>query len=544
MLGEHAVGLDRETKQRFISSGLIHLLAASGMNIGIIGLPLLGLGRRARLSRRLYIPITMVCVAFYALLTGLPPSILRAGAMFEIACLLKLIRRELDILTVLCLSGFLLTLTFPDIVTNLGFQLSFLSTFGIISMVPPLQEKIGFYITRPLAGILLVPLVAQLWVSPLLLYVFHQVQLMSLPANLVALPIVGVITEIGFILGGLSLVAPTVTGWCLQYLGVAGAALDAVAGFFANLPFALLHMPSPPLTSILMLMALLFLGALVLQSGAAFSLRRALSVSVLVLMLAFTPPLVNNFLQHGKTSVVVLPHRYGPASIVVTLPRHEAFVQVSQTGRYAMRDLASFLHHEGINRISMLMLTSPRIRQLNGLPELFKTMPVTQLYTPRLSSDQSWWELLSMASDANVSIVPQEATQRLHAGSIEGLSYLYPPTAMQQTLQVPGGCIRLSRKKNDGIRPPWENAPAVCDPLSLEFTGPVAQVRFPSVREEYPVYDFTRFTMASGNIRVEGPSFPRSGMARTSPQPQAASGLLRNVKTLAQDFIEPLLYRR
>ena len=231
VLGSHAVPLDKAVKQAFIDTGMIHILAASGMNVGIIaGVSLFGfkgaLALWAFVKRRFYkkrdqqgfgffssetaeaiaIVLTMVCVLFYAGMTGLPPSILRAGGMIELALLLKLINREAKPLTILALCVLVICLLDPFILGNIGFQLSVLSTLGLVLMIPPLSRWLSPWIGPHFAGVLLVPIVAQMWVFPLTVYYFNQFPLHSIPLNILAVYLITPLTILGFVAGGFMLV--------------------------------------------------------------------------------------------------------------------------------------------------------------------------------------------------------------------------------------------------------------------------------------------------------------------------------------------------
>ena len=217
VLGDKAVPVDVATKQAFIDTGLIHLLAASGMNVGIIAGSILLLLNALRMPFRLQIPIAMGTVALYSVLTGLPPSIVRAGTMLEIALLCKLLNQRLSNQLLLCGVIVLILLAQPELIGNMGFQFSVLSTFGLVAMAPKAQDWLGYYITHSLAGIILVPVLAQLWVLPLTLTYFNRFPLHSVFLNIVALFLVTPLTVLGFVSALVALVLPQCLS-CLTWL--------------------------------------------------------------------------------------------------------------------------------------------------------------------------------------------------------------------------------------------------------------------------------------------------------------------------------------
>jgi ComEC/Rec2-related protein len=212
VLGEHAIGMDDATKAHFRGLGLAHLLAASGLNVGIVAGFILCLGSLLKLPMRMTLVVTMVVVFIYAVMTGMPPSICRAATMFELGLFLKFTERQLSTPLILCMTAWLLALWDPTILLQLGFQLSFLSTLGIVLLTPRLTALLGYWLSPMLANTIVVPLVAQLWVLPLQLSVFQELSLMSLPANIVVLPIIALLTCVGFVSGGLVLLLSLVPG--------------------------------------------------------------------------------------------------------------------------------------------------------------------------------------------------------------------------------------------------------------------------------------------------------------------------------------------
>jgi Competence protein/Domain of unknown function (DUF4131) len=118
VLGDKAIPVDRQTKQAFIDTGLIHILAASGVNVGIIAGAVFWVLTRCKVPYRWRLLVAMAAVAFYSLLTGLPPSIQRAAAMLELALFLKLLNRELSGVFLLCLASAFLVLLHPDHITS------------------------------------------------------------------------------------------------------------------------------------------------------------------------------------------------------------------------------------------------------------------------------------------------------------------------------------------------------------------------------------------------------------------------------------------
>lgn len=500
-LGEHAIGMDPAVKKAFAQAGLIHVLAASGLNVGLIAFCFIFIGNQLKLPYKVALAIAMIGVAFYCLLTGLPPSVQRAGMMLELAFLLKLLNRELTALMLLCLTGALLIVLNPMIVTMLGFQLSFLSTFGIIAMVPPLQERWGFYLTHWGAGILLVPLVAQLWVTPILWLHFYQIQLLSLPANIMALPIVAILTYAGFILGGLSLFIPNLTGWMIEGLGFLSHFLYQIALFFSKLPFSVWMVSPPPLFMIILLTGALFLLTYLLHNPNHLpkpQWKWVISAMAFALLLPYS---ISKWQNYSFPSITWLPGNNGAGIEIVQASPNTVIVTASSLGTGIARDLTHYLRREGIHHIQVLHLTSPAIRAYQGLEEILSsirtdhiTLPAP-LYSPKVQSS-----ILQTAEKHHVPVIPLASTHRIATPKVIGTFYALPNHATWQRFDFGPTCYLSSHREVNAPPHPLQPLAQGCDALFTRIPGSSPQLTLQ--QKHYTFQGFHKLTLDPSQRRL------------------------------------------
>ena len=141
ILGEKS-GLDRETMKAYSDSGTMHVLAVSGLHVGIVMLLLsffLKPIKNIPNGRLIYVTVIVVLIWLYALLTGLSPSVLRATFMFTFVILGKEMERDTSVYQSIMVSAFLLILMDPLVLFDVGFQLSYLAVIGIVSSTENLQ---------------------------------------------------------------------------------------------------------------------------------------------------------------------------------------------------------------------------------------------------------------------------------------------------------------------------------------------------------------------------------------------------------------------
>jgi competence protein ComEC len=184
-------------------AGLTHLLAVSGSNVAIV------VGIVALCCRHLSLKVRVVAsacaLAFYVLVVGPEPSVLRAGAMGGIALVALWTGRPTRSLTLLGVALIVVVLARPGLVYSPGLQLSAAATAGIVVWAGPLASRFPRR-PRPVALALGATLAAQFAVSPILLATFGEVSIVSPLANLLAFPAVAPLTVVGLAAGALALV--------------------------------------------------------------------------------------------------------------------------------------------------------------------------------------------------------------------------------------------------------------------------------------------------------------------------------------------------
>ena len=186
--------LKRETRQAYNRVGAGHLLALSGTHIGIIyGFMYLIFIRWVCFSRRRWyaLPLILLCLWGYALVAGMPVSLVRAALMLSIFTIISLMQYDTDPLHPLALSAIIILLIAPTDLLSVSFQLSFAAVFFLIALWEPLREK---YPVLPWEmRLLAVSFIAQLGILPLLLHYFHQLPLLGPLLSLVMIPLTTVI---------------------------------------------------------------------------------------------------------------------------------------------------------------------------------------------------------------------------------------------------------------------------------------------------------------------------------------------------------------
>ncbi len=195
--------LDREVRTLFAASGTMHILAISGLHVGIIYLVLVWLFSLAgnyRIIKYISFPLILLALWGYAFLTGLSPSVVRAALMFSLFLTASVFRRQSNPYNTLAVAAFIMLMVQPLLVREAAFQLSFLAVLGIITFYRPLYHlgATGWPLIDRIWALLAVSLSAQITTFPLTLYYFHRFPLLFPVTNILVIPLVTL-----FIYGGM-----------------------------------------------------------------------------------------------------------------------------------------------------------------------------------------------------------------------------------------------------------------------------------------------------------------------------------------------------
>ncbi|MEW6673364.1 MAG: ComEC/Rec2 family competence protein [Thermodesulfobacteriota bacterium] len=249
--------ISEETTAAFNRAGVSHLLAISGLHVGIVATasfvffqwllqwirPLLW---RAW-TRKGAALLTLIPVFIYGLLAGMSPSTQRAVIMVAVFLLTFLLETDRDLINTLAVAAMIILAIYPPALFSISFQLSFSAVFFIVC---GLAGMAGSYqrpgIWRRLLIFMLVSLLAVMGTLPLVMFYFNQVSLVGPLSNIVLIPLIGfVVVPLGLAAVFISPVSSAGALWCLKAgAGVLAPSLDIV-DFFAGLPFAAVKTITP-----------------------------------------------------------------------------------------------------------------------------------------------------------------------------------------------------------------------------------------------------------------------------------------------------------
>ena len=404
ILGEKNL-VPEDIRENFNRSGTAHILAISGLHIGIVAAfaylllrHLLGLSERLLLA--VNVPklsgfLSLAPIFLYSLIAGASVSVQRAFIMVTIYIVALIFNRERDLYHALALAALVILLMQPSALFGASFQLSFVSVLGIlffspliVSLLPkrdPLLKELGNPLGKRLASklalFMAVSFSAMLATAPLVAYYFNRLSLSGLIANLIIVPLVGfIVVPLGLLGVGLIPFFSYVTG-CLFSMSAALCDIAiVVADFSAHLPWTNFLVPTPTVSEIaffyLFLLSLFLWKFFGLPKKILFLSFFLLVVTILYWNFHFRPQGFQAiFIDIGQGDAALLRFPRGKTMLI----DGGGFYDHSfDTGKNI---IAPLLLKNRICRVDYLVMSHPHPDHFDGLSFIAKTFSIQEFWT-------------------------------------------------------------------------------------------------------------------------------------------------------------------
>jgi len=310
----------------YASAGAIHILAVSGLHIGILLLLLTWLFKPLHYFKKgktVALILTVILLWLYAILAGLSASVVRAVAMFTAIAISLNVNRLSNIYNTLVISMFFLLLVHPFYLFEVGFQLSYLAVFFIVWLQPKFVNLLSskYWILNKLWQLFTVSIAAQIGILPLSIYYFHQFPGLFFVANLIIIPFLGVILIAGILVIALSLLGVLPSLFAKTYSFTIHI-MNEIVSWIANRPSFLIKNIS---TTIWIMLAFYILILVAFKFLEKRNFKRLILVLTSIILIQtififekYKRETNNEFIVFNKTKTSILGFRKGDSLKVYT----------------------------------------------------------------------------------------------------------------------------------------------------------------------------------------------------------------------------------
>jgi len=367
VLGAKAVDLPYDTRDLFVRTGLAHALAASGFQTSLILGVVLQLTRRT--NKATQITLGGLSLIVFLFLVGFEPAVLRAEIMGFAALLGLALERNVKQLGSLLIAATLLLLFNPLWIWNLGFQLSFLATLGLIVTAPAIDKRLD-WLPPTIASLISVPLAATIWTLPRLLEFAGVIVVYSLPLNILTTPFISIISLGGMISGLVSLISPDFGGTLASFLYYPTHWLIQMVEFFDHLPGSQIPVGSISIWQMLTIYLLLILIWLVRWWQKRWWFAGFIVVGLVLFPLWYSHDnlLRITLLETRNEPILVIQDR---GNIAIVNGGNEG------TGRFT---ILPFLRQQGINQVNLAVASKFPGHSYDPWLEIMQDIPIKNFY--------------------------------------------------------------------------------------------------------------------------------------------------------------------
>ena len=441
LLGERE-GLDPEVKQEFARSGILHILAVSGLHVGFVIFFLGFVIGLLRIPNFIKYGLIAVGILLYVVLTGARPPVMRASVLAGIVLIGFLMERRVDAVNSIGAAGLLLLLFRPDDLFSASFQLSFTAVFGIIfityisgEFVAGRQQGLPHSYRRVLLKrYILIPLLISfgivIFISPVSGYYFGRISPVAIPANLVVVPLTFFIVGLGFFILTFGHILAFA---CAPFVAVLHYFLKLLiwtAHYAGTLPFAYVDVGRETvyLTGIFYL--LVYLGYRAVRNDKKRRIVIYFLVFINILIwdrILFHPP--------GQLKVVFFDVGQGDSALL-QLP-DDRYMLIDGGRKIFSYDsglytIVPYLKRNGIKFIDKVVLSHPDADHIGGIQTVIRSVPVGIVYESAAEkSTRVYAELDTVLNQRRITRQTVSGGMRIGDSDYYRIYVLHPPISFQ-----------------------------------------------------------------------------------------------------------------
>lgn len=383
VFGDDAVSPPEYVKETFINSGLLHILAASGMNVAFIWGFWFYFMRKFRVGYRKTIVSGMFLVLLYMCMTGLGASVVRAGLMLIFVLAGKLIDRDAHSVSLLSFVALLMLVYNPAYLNDVGFQMSFLATLGILTTGQALHERLkDVKLPSAIKDDAAIPIVAQGWVAPVQMLYFNTFAPYSIFANIAIIPFLCVVSFGGFMSSILAIFYPYTKYLCTATDFVINAFITAIlkiSDFFSAMNHSLIITPKPSIFQLLIYYGIIALLTVMIKYG--FSKKIFTAILILTFIILFS-----NIRFPSKCLEIMSFDVQNADCFLVKTPKNKYYI--IDTGKFpytsknsqASLTIGKYLKDKGIRKIKGLIITHFDNDHAGGGAYIIENFDVEKVY--------------------------------------------------------------------------------------------------------------------------------------------------------------------
>lgn len=290
--------INEKIVEDFKNSNLSHMLAVSGAHINYVVLTVSILFTKKRAGIKAQRVVTIMMMLFFMELTQMTSSVVRAGISCIIYMLASLLYRKADVINAMAISTLLILLNNPFKLFDIGFQLSYAGTLGIILFCKLINIPIKNKLLKYLKDSIIISISANIFIIPIMMYRFNTISLTFILSNLLAGPLLGISIILEIIVLLISFMSINIAAIPAKVLNILLILIINIANWFSNIEISKIYVITPKIISIV---AYYLICAAIILKQKNRKIIVIIMLTVLIINLFPTPKKLRiNFIDVGQ----------------------------------------------------------------------------------------------------------------------------------------------------------------------------------------------------------------------------------------------------
>ncbi len=405
--------MDEDVLNSFRAIGAAHVLAVSGLHVGILYGFISFIFKKLKFSHKAQFFAGAFILLFYCAVTGFSPSVIRASLMITLMSLTKVVKTQSDSFNFLCIAAIIMLLYNPMTFYSVSFQMSFCAAASILIFVNIVEVKLKktkYAFINSMRSLTILSVIVQIGLTPISVYYFNNLNLISVFANLLIVPVISVVVVGGLIIMVVSLILPFAAPALFSIMGVILKYLIEVARLLSEIELTYFYVPSPRIREIVLFYFLMFacFGYFRLSKNKK---RLYIFCAATLVMTAWCATL---YLNPVKTKVCFIDVGLGDCCLVMTDTGENILIDA---GGYLERDTAQynimpFMEYYKITSLDAVIATHSHSDHIYGIYKLIEHgVNIETVYANEDYTDL-YYEVYEAAQSNNIPVKP------LYAGDV------------------------------------------------------------------------------------------------------------------------------
>lgn len=382
-----------ETKESFVATGVVHVLAVSGLHVGYVLIILLFIAQVLRIPWGWNRIIVIGGLIFFCFLTGWKPSVIRASMMAGLYVLAPVLNRPANLWNIIAAAAIIILAWDPSYIYDLGFQLSFSAVISIVLFYNLINDALPETLKvnhiqhtslRFVWGLFLVSFSAQIGTLPFTAFYFNRIPIIALVANIFIVPLIGVMVCIGFFILSVGLI-PVVGNALGHSAWFLGKTIDTLASTFASVPYGNIQVGQLSEWN-LMGYGLFLIGIIFLL------IPRWRSKGILTLLFLGNMVVWSWALKPKTLDVLFMDVGQGDAALVRFENGQTMLIDAGQKNHFqdsGEEMVLPVLRAMNIKHLDWVVMSHPHSDHIGGLVTVLEQIPVDSIWDTHLDYD-SW----------------------------------------------------------------------------------------------------------------------------------------------------------